>query len=269
MVAWLAMSNVANFDDFSSALTILLEAILLFYLLRRRLQRSYPAFLTYILTAIIQGLLWEFASHYWGPRSKPAFVLYWGVQAVVVATRWLAVIEIARKVLADYSGIQRMVTRVLFVLGVCVLVYSFAVSDFSWTLMVLNADRAIELCIATLVVCMFLFARYYRLPMLNMERQLAIGFCLYSCSRVVNDSILEHWQGAHWDFLNYVNVLAFLASLVLWIGAVRGAVEVRRTASGIQLSPEMYGQLSEQLNSRLQLLNQRLNHLSRSGDSRP
>jgi hypothetical protein len=263
------MASVANFEDFTWALTTLFEVVLLFYLLRRKLQRSYPTFFTYISAVILQGLFWEFARHYWGQHSKPAWAAFWGAQAIVVTARWLAVMEIARKVLTDYSGIRRMVTRVLLFLGLCVLVYSFAVSKFTWTLMVLNADRAVELCIATFVVCMFAFARYYRLPMLNLERQLAIGFCLYSCSQVVVDSILEHWNGARWGFLNYVNALAFLASLLLWIGAVRTPVEERSGAADLQLSPEMYTQLSEQLNSRLNLLNHRLDHLFRSGDSRP
>lgn len=263
------MAGFFNLSNSLWAFTTLLELVLLFFLLRRKLYRSYPAFFIYVLTVILQSVLDEFAALYWGSLSKQAWATAWGSQAVVICARWFAVVEIARKVLADYAAIQRIVTRVLLVVGVCVLTYSFAVSKFIWTLMVLNADRALELCIATCVVCMFLFARYYRLPVLALERQLAIGFCLYSCSWVINDSILEHWRGSHWDFLNYVNVLAFLASLLLWIGAARSPAELRRASAGQRLSPELYGQLSEQLNSRLNLLNHRLAHLFGSGDSRP
>jgi len=254
--------------DIPSALAALLEAVLLFYLIRRKLVRLYPAFFLYIVTVILQSCLWHAAAWYWYPLQLQAWTIYWSSQAVVIFTRWLAITEIARHVLADYSGIRRMATRILIVVGTCVLLYALLVSRYIWTLMVLNADRAVELCIATLVVGMFLFARYYRLPMLDLERQLAIGFCLYSCAWVINDSILEHWHGTHWDFLNYVNILAFLASLLLWIGAVRGAQQPRNLPVSERLSPESYGELSAKLNSRLLLLNNRLDHMFRSGDSR-
>jgi hypothetical protein len=256
--------------DISFALAAtLLEAILLFYLIRRKLVRLYPAFFLYIVAVILQSCLWRGAQWYWYPLERPPWTIYWSSQAVVMFVRWLAIAEIARQVFADYSGIRKMATRILIVLGICVLLYALMFSRFVWSLMVLNADRAVELCIATLVVGMFLFARYYRLPILKLERQLAVGFCLYSVSRVVKDSFLEHWHGTHWDFLNYVNVVAFLASLLLWIGAVRAAPEARDLLVPGRLSPERYGELSAKLNSRLQLLNNRLGHMFHSGDSRP
>ena len=263
------MAQSAILDNLPSVLSTLLEAILLFYLLRRKLHRVHPAFFTYVTAVFCQGLLGAYASWHWGPRSKQAWLAYWIAQIVVISARWLAVTEIADKVFADYAGIQRLLKRGLIGAAVCVLVYAFAFSQYRWTFMVLNADRAVELFIATFVVCIFIFARYYRLPILNLERQLAIGFCLYSCAWVVNDSIFENRPGATWDLFYYLNVLAFLASLLLWIGAVRAPAEARSAAAQTQLSPEMYGQLSEKLNSRLNLLNHRLDHLFRSGDSQP
>jgi hypothetical protein len=261
------MVGLFNFQNVTWILTALLEVTLLFDVLQRKFYRSYPAFFAYVLAVILQAALMAGADAHWGSTSKQAWMVAWSSQPVVLCARWCAVVEIARKVLAGYGGIQRMATRILMVLGVCMLAYSFVFSRFIWALMVLNADRAVELCIATFVVCMFVFARYYRLPMLNLERQLAIGFCLYSCAWVINDSIFENRPGAMWDLFYHLNVLAFLASLLLWIGAVRAPAEARSVAPETQLSPEMYGQLSEKLNSRLNLLNHRLDHLFRSGDS--
>lgn len=250
-----------------SVLSTLLEVILLSYLLRRKLHRVHPAFCVYIIAVLGQGLLGALATWHWGVRSQQAWLVYWIAQVVVISARWLAITEIARKVFAEYRGIQRVLKHLLIFVSACVIVYSFAFSQYRWTRMVLNADRSIELFIATFVVCMFAFARYYRLPVLNLERQLAIGFCLYSCTWVINDSIFENKPGAMWELFYYVNVVAYLASLLLWIGAVRAPVEARSAPAETQLSPEMYGQLSEQLNSRLNLLNHRLGHLFRSGDS--
>lgn len=255
-------------EHLPAVLSTLLEALLLFSLLRRKLQRIHPAFCAYVTVVLCQGLLGALANSFWGVRSKQAWLVYWIAQIVVISARWLAIMEIARKVFSEYRGIQPMVKHMLIAAGVSAIVYSFAFSQYRWTLVVLNADRAIELFIATFVVCMVAFARYYRLPILNLERQLAMGFCLYSCTWVINDSIVENKPKALWDLFYYVNTIAYLATLLLWIGAVRAAVEARSARKDIQLSPQMRGQLFRQLNSRLNLLNHRLDQLFRSGDSR-
>jgi len=247
--------------------TAALELLLVFYLVQRKLYRSYPAFFIYVLLVMLQSFLWESAKWQWGKQSRQQWGIYWAAQAVVIVARWFAVVEIARKALGDYRGIWGLAGRILIVLSFCVLFYSLAFSQFYWAYMVLNADRAVELCLASFIVGMFLFARYYQLPMLNMERQLAIGFCLYSCSWVINDSILENRQGPIWDFLNYVNSLAFIASLLLWIGAARQPVEAREQAEPTVLSPGAYTALSQKLNSRLRILNDRLDHLFHSEDT--
>lgn len=161
-----------------------------------------------------------------------------------------------------------MASRILFLLGMGVLVYSIASSNNRWTFAVLNADRSVELCIASFIVCMFVFVRYYRLPMANLERLLAVGFCLYSCTYVINDSIYESWRSSAGAFWNYLDGLTFLASLLLWISAVHKAGQPQRVAAPAPVSPEQYRELSQRLNSRLHLLNNRLNHLFHSEDSR-
>jgi hypothetical protein len=262
------MVELLNLRDLAWALTTLLEVVLLLFLLRRRLYRSHPAFFSYILATILQSAVVALVYRYLGSQSLTTWNIAWAAQAVVICTRWFAVTEIARKALAEYTGIWRMTNRILFLLGMVVLVYSIASSNKRWTLAVLNADRSVELCIASLIVCMFLFVRYYRLPMANLERLLSVGFCLYSCSYVINDSIYEKWRSSLGGLWNYLDSLTFLASLLLWISAVHNAGEPRTVTVPAPLSPEQYGELSQKLNSRLHLLNNRLNHLLHSEDSR-
>jgi hypothetical protein len=132
----------------------------------------------------------------------------------------------------------------------------------------LNAARSAELCIASFIVGMFLFVRYYRIPLANLERMLAIGFCLYSCFFVINNTIYEKWLRSAGSFWNHLDMFTYFASLLLWIGAVRQYSEARNEATPAPLTPELYGALSQKLNSRLHLLNNRLDHLFRSGGSR-
>jgi hypothetical protein len=153
-------------------------------------------------------------------------------------------------------------------LSVAILVYAVAVSSIRFDLMVIAADRRVELFIALFVVAMFIFARYYRLAVAEADRQLAIGFCLYSCVWVVNDSLYEGWRqslGSVWDILQ---TIAFLATVVIWFNALRSPEPASVTAPASTVSPEVYAQLSEEVNSRLLTLNNRLNHFFLSGDSR-
>jgi hypothetical protein len=258
------MIEPENLLNLAWALTTLLEGILLVLVVRRRVSYSHPAFSFYIVAVILQSGAVAGSSWYWGLRSIQNFNVVWGSQALVVCARWLAVTEITRKILAGYSGIWRMASRILFFLGVAILVYSVAASTNRWDLMVLNADRAVELCIAAFVVGMLLFARYYRLEMGNLERHLAIGFCLYSCSRVINVSIFQSWRDSMVQWWNFFGVLSYFATLAIWIDGVRKTVAIRAPEMPSVLSLETYRNLARQLDTRLDALNRRLNQLFRS-----
>jgi hypothetical protein len=254
--------------NLSWALTTLLEVVLLCYLARKKLYRSHPAFFTYVVMAIAQSVILAATYRLVDARSDAAYGIAWGTQALVVCVRWLAVMEIAKKALATYAGIWAMASRILIGIGVCAFVYAIVASRLHWYLAVLNADRAVELCTAGFIVGLFLFVRYYGIVMPAFDRMLAIGFCLYSCFVVINDSIYENWirsAGALW---NYLDLVTFMASLILWIMAARSYAEADNRVAQTELTPELYAELSQKLNSRLVLINNRLDHLFRSEDSR-
>jgi hypothetical protein len=98
-----------------------------------------------------------------GVPSIEYFDIAWGMQAVVICARWLAVMEIARQALAGYTGIWRLASSTLFVWCLAILVYALALAQYRWNLAVLNAHRAVELSIAGFIVGLLIFARYYRL----------------------------------------------------------------------------------------------------------
>jgi hypothetical protein len=254
--------------NLSWALSTVLEVVLLSYLVRKKLYRSHPAFFTYLLMAITQSVIIAATYQVAGARSDAAYNIAWGTQAVMVCARWLAVMEIAKKALATYTGIWAMASRLLLGMGACVFVYAIVASRLHWYLAVLNADRAVEFGTAGFIVGMFLFVRYYGIAMPAFDRMLAIGFCLYSCFVVINDSIYENWlrfAGALWS---YMDLVTYMASLVLWIMAARNYAEANNRVAQPELTPERYAELSQKLNSRLLLLNHRLDHLFRSEDSR-
>jgi len=156
--------------------------------------------------------------------------------------------------------------RVLLAVVAGVLVYTALLSKEYWRELPLNLDRGAALAVAAVVVVLLLFARYYRMPMDSLDRSLCIGFCLYSCFFVINDSFFERWVFSYLNFWNFLGVLIFLASLLIWIGAVRTYPEAVLALHPVVVPKELYGKLSSELNVRLQLLNEHLDQLLHSRD---
>ncbi|MGC0779819.1 MAG: hypothetical protein WCD68_21685 [Candidatus Acidiferrum sp.] len=262
------MSETLNLRNLEWALTTITELILLVYLLRRKLFRSHPFFSAYILIAILQSVLMAATYGVWGFQSYGAWLIGWLSQLVVVTARFAAVVEVARRILSPFSGIWALGRRVLLGATGGVLVYAALLSREYWYKLPLNVDRGAALAIAAVIVTLLLFARYYGLPMDNLDRSLCIGFCLYSCFCVINDSLYDKWLLGYLNFWNFLGVLTFLASLFLWLGAARAYSETAPARDPVIVPKELYGKLSSELNVRLRLLNEHLNQLMNSGGQR-
>jgi hypothetical protein len=269
MVGLLTLHDIFNLRDLTWFVSVALKVLLLFFLVFRKLHRFFPVFTSYVALTLLQTASTAFAIWLWGAQSIEFFNIAWGVQAAVICVRFLAVVEVTRHVFRDYSGVWKLASVILFALGIAVLAYAILPSLYkAWTFVVLHADGGVELCIAVFIVAMLIFARYYRLEIPNLERQLAVGFCLFSCSWVVTNAIYQSPSHPPSVWFGFFEIVAFLATMLLWINAVRRPVEaIERPAFGT-LAPAQYAEISQQFNVRLRTLNDRLNHLFRSGDSR-
>ncbi|HKI13336.1 MAG TPA: hypothetical protein VKA02_14560 [Candidatus Acidoferrum sp.] len=262
------MSETLNLRNLEWALTTLTELILFVYLVRRKLFRSHPIFSAYILGAILQSVLMAATYGIWGTQSYRAWLTYWLSQLVMETARFAAVAEVVRRVLSPFAGIWALGRRVLIAAAGSVFVYAALLSREYYRKYPLNLDRGVGLAVAAVIVTLLLFARYYGLPMNHLDRSLCIGFCLYSCFAVINDSILEKWATGFMNLWSFLGVLTFLASLLLWLGAARAYSETAPAGVPVIVPKELYGRLSSELNVRLRLLNEHLNQLLNSGNPR-
>jgi hypothetical protein len=262
------MSETLNLPNVAWALSTIAEVALFIYLVRRKLFRSHPLFSTYILLAILQTVLVVATYGIWGSRSFRAWLTFWISQAVVETARFAAIVEVVRRILCPYSGIWALGRRVLLLAVAGVSVYAVLLSREYWYNLSLNVDRGVGLAGAVVIVTLLLFARYYALPTNNLDRSLCMGFCLYSCFIVINDSLLEKWVNSYMNFWSFLGVLTFLASVFIWLGAVRAYSETAPARGPVVIPRELYGKLSSELNVRLRLLNEHLNQLLNSGNPR-
>lgn len=254
------MAEFITFDRLLWGTSIFLNAGLLILLLYRKNYRVFPFLTGYALLNLAQGFALIEVYRIWGFRSATALKLAWGMQGLVTFARAVAVAEICHRILAKYSGIWQLALRLLIAAAAAISLYALAVAGSHWAFAIFNMDRGLELAIATVIVLLFLFVRYYELDVEAAVRTMAIGFLLYSCFRVLDDTIFGNWLHQYRQLWNRLGMLAFLASLLLWNWALR------RTQPRIADEPEMlpdgiYHALAPEINQRLKTLNEQLGQL--------
>jgi hypothetical protein len=262
------MSALLTLRNVFWAATTLGEIVLVFYLVRRKLVGSHFWLLLYLCCTVTQSVLGVVTYNLLDFRTAVTRNIIWGSQAVVITMRFLAACEMARRILARYAGIWALAQRVLLIVAATVLVYTAVFSEKRLSMMIHTVDRGVELAIASFIVALLLFARYYMLEINPLDRALSIGFCLYSCFYVINDSLLEKWMEPYVGFWGFMDIITFLACLLIWIQAVRVYVPARVSVRPQTVPCDLYGTLSTEVNIRLRLLNDQLAQLLRSESPR-
>lgn len=238
--------------------TFFLNAGLILLLLYRKNHRVFPFFFLYILLDFLHGVAVFESYRVWGFYSAISFKIAWGTQGLVIVARALAVAEICWRVLAKYRGIWGLGWRIFLAVGGFVLAYALGVGGHSWQLVAVTVDRSLELAMAVAILALFVFAHYYEVVVEPSVKLLAIGFFLYSCFQVLNDTVLEAWLTHYASLWNLIGTFAFLASLLLWTWALRATQQ--QAAEPVLLLENQYNSLSPAINARLKVLNEELSH---------
>jgi hypothetical protein len=251
------MVELAQFQQMLWAVNVAVGVALAVLLVVRRNYRVYPAFTFYIFLNLIQAVLLFITYSRWGFPSAALWRMGWATEGAVLFARALAVAEICRHFLSRYRGVWALAWRILLVCAALVLFYSILAARHDWRLALPSADRGLELSIASVIVVLLLFARYYDVEGDRAVRSLAIGFCLFSCFAVLNDTMLERLLYDYAGLWNLLGMLAFLASLSLWTWALRKALPAAAPEQSL-LPGSVYQTFVPEINFRLRLLNKLL-----------
>ena len=230
---------------------------LLVLLAVRKNYRAYPAFSLYVLLNLILGVLAFLVYRRWGFFSNLSWRISWGMQALVVCARGLAVMEACKHFLSHYRGVWALAWRILLGSASLVMLYAGLAARRGLGFVLPKAERALELAIAAVIVGVFVFLRYYDVEAKREDRSLALGFCLYSCFGVLNNTVLERFLESYVSLWNFLGMLAFLASMLLWTWALRKP-QTAESPKETLLPAGVYQALVPQFNLRLRLLNDQL-----------
>ena len=261
------IAGIGQFQQMMWTVNTATGVLVLVLLLVRKNYRAYPAFTFYILVNLAQAILLFIAYRRWGFSSLSSWLFAWGTQIVAACARALAVVEVGGHFLSRYPGIWALARRLLLGCAGLVLLYSGLAGRHQWKLALPSADRGLELSIATVVVLIFLFARYYDVRIERTDRSLAIGLCLYSCFRALNDTIADRFLHGYATLWSLLGMLAFFASLCLWSWALRKSRNETATEETL-LPAGVYETVGPQINLRLRSLNEQLGRLWKSEATR-
>jgi len=222
--------------------------------------RKLPFFTAYACLNLCQGVLLYLIYRSYGEFSHTAYLAGWWSEAITLLARLFATVEILHLVLISYRGIWGLAWRLLAgtstVLLVCVAMASWGNPAHA----LMSADRGYHLIFAAALISCLALIRYYFIRVDYTYKVLLVGFCLYSCFRILLDTVLfgllyqEHSPyAAVWQILT---VSPYMIVLLVWGAALIRPLPKMREHQDLPTS--IYGRISPEINLQLQAINRQL-----------
>jgi hypothetical protein len=191
--------------------------------------RRLPFFTTYLVLNILQAVLLFFAYRTLGDSSNAAKSIAWWSEAITLAARICATVEIIWLVIQAYRGIWGLAWRLLAACCSAALLIAVLASagDRYWALV--EVDRSFHLVFAAGLISVLVLLHHYSVPVHPVYKALMAGFCFYSCLKVLMNTV----RLLYGEFERYEQVwqtglvLAFSAMMFWWAGALRRALPAK------------------------------------------
>jgi len=243
------------------ALSILLQLALFALLFLKGNFRRLPVLTTYV--ALNLGQAAYLIVLYSGAGSNLRF-LAWSSEAITLVFQALAATEALHLVLKPYPGIWGLGWRALGFISAMLLAFiaKHTAGNYNWAL--LEADRGYHLLFATAVISCFLLIRYYSIAIPVAYKLLLAGFCFYSCTMILTNTILQSVLyrnfAAYEPVWQFASVFAFALVQAVWLTALWRPLPADDRRHALP-SDEIYQRVSPVIDERLRLLNEKLMRL--------
>jgi hypothetical protein len=247
--------------------SVLAQLFVLTLLFLKGNSRKLPFFTAYVALNICQAaFLLVVYSHSW----KETVTLAWTSECLTLLAQALATTEVLKITLRPYQGIWGLGWRALALTSAVVILLVALAARGHWaSARWFEIDRGYHLTFASGLIAFLLLVRYYSISVPPAYKMILGGFCCFSCSQIVINTLLQAFfrrefflhQGA-WQLLS---MSSFVAVQVVWAVALRKPlpVEDRQAAS---VSDPDYQRLCPQINAELRLLNATLLQFWKPGE---
>jgi hypothetical protein len=244
------------------AATFLLQFVVGALIVFRGYFRRLPFFSAYIALNLCQAVLLYAIYHYYGDKSMQAYITGWVSEAITLAARLCATVELLRLVLRSYRGIWGMTWRLLAF--TCPMVLALVWIFFSRSeapVFVMQLDSGYHIVFAVaLILCLGLL-HYYPILVEPVYKVLLSGFCWYSCAKILINTVLHGYSYAqyihYWSVWQTLSISSYLLVLILWVSALSQPAPATQQQPTLLTDAE-YRDISPEINAQLQAINRRL-----------
>ena len=249
----------------------IVQLSVLFLVFAKHHFRALPLFTIYVAFNLCQAAFLLFVYTHFGFLSPAARQMYWISEPLALTAQALAATELLYLLFRHYPGIWALTWRLVAAASTIVIAYAAASARTQPTWSLLIANRGYHLTFAVALVCSLLLVRSYAIPVDPVYKALLGGFCVFSCTVVAANTLLEVLflsrfpkSGEIW---NYIEMVVFIGVQMAWAAALRHPVAADDKPA--LFTPSTYERMSPEVNSRLRALNDVLSKFLRLQVLRP
>jgi hypothetical protein len=244
------------------ACSVSTQLIVLLLLFLKANFRKLPFLTTYVALNICQALCLAVAYSVWGIDSPLSFRLGWYSESVTLLAQALATTEILRITLLPYQGIWGLAWRALAGTSATVIILVALATYGHWASAGwFQLNRGYHLTFATAVIACLFVVRYYSIPVPTSYKMLLGGFCFYSCTEILINTILQAFLKKSFDAYQPIwqsaTMASFVAGQALWMVALWKPLPADERKAPPRMD-STYQNLSPSIDEKLRDINEKL-----------
>jgi ABC-type cobalt transport system substrate-binding protein len=207
--------------SFASWTGILLELLLLFLGIRRKLLSKYPLFYAYIFTVLIVDVM-LYAVYRTNPSAYRS--VGWATQFLSLVVGYGVILEIVHNCLAAYAGAERFARALI--LAIFAIVFSY-VAVRSWTSPNWSPahsygelERDLRTVQAIVLAGILGVVYHYGVPLGKNIRGIILGYGLYIATSIMNLEMRAYAGASFHQAWSLILPWSYFLSLLIWVKAL-------------------------------------------------
>jgi hypothetical protein len=245
------------------ACSALAQLIVLVLLFSKDSFRKLPFFTVYVALNLSQVAFLVIVYSIRGISTDAIQNLAWYSECVTLFAQAWATTEILKATLRPYQGIWGLVWRSLTGTSIFVVFLVALTTRGDWaTHTWFELNRGYHLTFAATVIACLVVVRYYSIQVPVAYKMILGGFCFYSCTEILINTVLQTLLKREFDAYQPIwqtwTMLSFIMVLFIWVAALWKPLPVDARQAPPPPSDSIYRRLSPEVNERLRELNEKL-----------
>lgn len=261
MVMCAPVRSLTHFlDIFLATVSYPLDLLLIFLVFQRKVLHKLTFLVVYAVVYVPRNIVMGWLSHTALYGTRGVFFLYWGLAFLLSFLRLLLIGEICRRVLRAYAAVWYFAWRFLVIVAGIFLVWTASAvvqNAGHWKWLITAADQRVSVMQAVILLLVLGIGTYYQVHISRFFQLIFVGSCIYSALQVTNNALIRIMPIPPDSLFDYIQRSDITIMVAIWVWALWRWADVP-SISPEMISQEVYDNVSPDVHSRLQILNDRL-----------